>query len=190
MAVVEEIIEQICGWECQHVVSTATITPTNPNQNMNNKQQENHIGGNRHRVTKCYSRMRLDISSHASTCLFTAHELHPCFSHSSFSPPFHHATSCPTKHRADVMGSARRSSDRKRALHNPPPRAGRTPLTIKGTKRGAGLGFSMEYGESPQKIGMWGRETSRGKGRRDSRCRLSAFHNLHKYSLESFSLSL
>ena len=91
-----------------------------------------------------------------------AHGPHHFFSHSSFSPPFHRATSCPTRPRADAMGSTRRSSDRKRALHDPPPRVGRTPLIIKGTKRGAGLGFSMAYGESPQKIGLWGCETSRG----------------------------
>ena len=36
-------------------------------------------------------------------------------------------------------------------------------LDCQGSEHGAGLGFSMGYGESPQKIGVVGCETSRGK---------------------------
>lgn len=112
------------------------------------------------------------------------------FSHSSFSPPFHRATSCPTRHRTDAMGSTRRSSDRKRALHDPPLRVRRTPLIIKGTKRGAGLGFSMAYGESPQKIGYWGCETSRGKETRLTMSALSFPQLTHILSRIFFTFTM
>jgi hypothetical protein len=112
------------------------------------------------------------------------------FSHSSFSPPFHRATSCPTRRRADAMGSTRRSSDRKRALHDPPPRVGRTPLINKGTKRGAGLGFPMAYGESPQKIGLWGCETSRGKETRLTMSALSFPQLTHILSRIFFTFTM
>ncbi|KAF8223136.1 hypothetical protein L208DRAFT_559920 [Tricholoma matsutake] len=112
------------------------------------------------------------------------------FSHSSFSPPFHHATSCPTRHRADAMGSTRRSSDRKRALNDPPLRVRRTPLIIKGKKRGAGLGFSMAYGESPQKIGLWGCETSRGKETRLTMSALSFPQLTHILSRIFFTFTM
>lgn len=50
------------------------------------------------------------------------------------------------------------------ARHGSPATGGRTPSKkFQGTKRGAGLGFSRVSGESPQKIGMVGCETSRGK---------------------------
>jgi hypothetical protein len=136
-----------------------------------------------------HSRVRLSQSIIAETWLFRAHEPH-VFSHSSFSPPFHRATSCPTRRRADAMGSTRRSSDRKRALHDPPPRIGRTPLINKGTKRGAGLGFPMAYGESPQKIGLWGCETSRGKETRLTMSALSFPQLTHILSRIFFTFTM
>lgn len=55
----------------------------------------------------------------------------------------------------------------------PPQRVEERPrLYCQGTKRGAGLGFSRVSGESPQKIGMVGCETSRGK----IRLTISAFN--------------
>jgi hypothetical protein len=90
------------------------------------------------------------------------------------------------QHCTDAMGKTRRSSDRKRAPEIPRSRW-KNALDCQGNSRGAGLGFSMVSGESPQKIGMVGCETSRGKF--NSRCRLSIFRSLHKYIPKFSSLS-
>ena len=119
-------------------------------------------GGNRHRVISArptntrlplrYSRVRSGPSITARTWLFTAHGPH-LFSHSSFSPPFHHATSCPTRHRADAMGSTRRSSDRKRAS---------AALRVEERHDRRGTNAVWAWGSppwverAPRKFGWWG----------------------------------
>jgi hypothetical protein len=79
-------------------------------------------------------------------------------------PPISPATSCPTKHRAACNGKDAAIKRPKTRAMDPPQRVEERPrIKFQGTKRGASLGFSRVSGESPQKIGMVGCETSRGK---------------------------
>lgn len=82
-------------------------------------------------------------------------------------PPFHHA------HRVQptlgVYWCSRRSSDRKRAITTPQSRR-KVRRTAHGERA---WGSPTECGESPQKMGWWGNETSRGK--KKTRLTMSAF---------------